>query len=411
MIKTYYYLDCRKKDSDKPMPLKLVLYDGKQRVSIPVNISLLKKDWDQKRQEVVSGSSKLQLNTYLKENKITIDSIKIQLERLGAFKGKSLLEIKNRILMELSSQNGDESKEEKHKEDPNLFVKRYEQFASSRDAEGTRVIYKRTLERIKAYIPNGWEKLKFEDIDVNWLREFDAHLAKTSLARNARNIHFRNIRAVFNDALDDEIITCYPFRKFKLKYDKTRKRSVPLESLRSLLRKEETGSNARYLDCFKMIFFLCGINIVDLCHLKELYEGRAEYTRAKTHRQYSIKVEPEALAIIEKYKGDKFLLNFCDTNKDYRSFYKHLADYLRTLGISTYWARHSWATIAAEIDIPDPVISQGLGHGPENPTTEIYIDRNRKKVDEANRKIIDFVLYGKDYRIKGRRKKKSDGIE
>lgn len=270
---------------------------------------------------------------------------------------------------------------------------------------------KRTLERIKSYIPNGWEKLKFEDIDVKWLKDFDIHLAKTSPARNARNIHFRNIRAVFNDALEDEVITCYPFRKFKLKYDKTRKRSVPLESLRSLLRKDETGSKARYLDCFKLIFYLCGINIVDLCKLKALEEGRANFYRSKTHKFYSIKVEPEALAIIEKYKGENYLLDFCDTNKDYRSFYKHLADYLRTLGISTYWARHSWATVAAEIDIPDPVITQGLGHDPDNPTTEIYIERNRKKVDEANRKIIDFVLYGKDYRVKGRRKKKSEGIK
>ena len=104
------------------------------------------------------------------------------------------------------------------------------------------------------------------------------------------------------------------------------------------------------------------------------------------------------MAIIEIYRGDKFLLNYCDSTSSYRHFYNHLSAYLRDQGISTYWARHSWATIAAEIDIPDAVISQGLGHGPENPTTEIYIDRNRKKVDEANRKIIDFVLYGKDYR-------------
>lgn len=140
MIKTSYYLDCRYRKSGSLYPLYLVLYDGKQRVSIPVNITLSKEDWDQKKQEVVSGTAKLQLNTFLKEHKITIDSIKIQLERLGTLKGLTLLEIKNRILMELSAQNGEEPKKEKPKEDPNLFVKRYEQFAASRDAEGTRVL-------------------------------------------------------------------------------------------------------------------------------------------------------------------------------------------------------------------------------------------------------------------------------
>lgn len=406
MIKTYYYLDCRYRKSGNLFPLKMVLYNSKQRVSIPVNISLRKEDWDSKGQTVISGTSKLQINTFLKEYKITIDSIKIQLERIGAFKGMSLLEIKKRILMELSARNGDESMEGKPKEDPNLFMKRFERFSSSRPAERTRQLYKATFERIKTHQPKGWEKLKFEDITVSWLKDFDMFLAKTSPSRNARNIHFRNIRAVFNDALDDEIISCYPFRRFKLKYDKTRKRALSIHKLRSLLLKEETDQNARYIDCFKLIFLLCGINVIDLCHLKELNYDRAEFYRAKTHRFYSIKVEPEAMAIIDKYRGKDFLLNYCDTASSYRYFYNRMIIYLKKLGVSTYWARHSWATIAAEIDIPDPVIREGLGHGPENPTSEIYIDRNRDKVDDANRKIIDYVLYGIDYRDKRKKKRR-----
>lgn len=63
--------------------------------------------------------------------------------------------------------------------------------------------------------------------------------------------------------------------------------------------------------------------------------------------------------------------------------------------ITTYFARHSWATIAAELDIPDDVISQALGHAARNSTTAIYIERNIRKVDEANRKVIDWVLYDK----------------
>lgn len=70
MIKTSYYLDCRYRKSGSLYPLYLVLYDGKQRVSIPVNITLSKEDWDQKKQEVVSGTATLQLNTFLKEHKI-----------------------------------------------------------------------------------------------------------------------------------------------------------------------------------------------------------------------------------------------------------------------------------------------------------------------------------------------------
>lgn len=62
--------------------------------------------------------------------------------------------------------------------------------------------------------------------------------------------------------------------------------------------------------------------------------------------------------------------------------------------ITTYYARHTWATIAAALDVPDDVISQALGHAARNSTTAIYIERSQRKVDEANRRVIDFVLGG-----------------
>lgn len=58
-------------------------------------------------------------------------------------------------------------------------------------------------------------------------------------------------------------------------------------------------------------------------------------------------------------------------------------------------ARHSWAAIAASLDIPEDTISQALGHASRNSTTAIYIERGQRKVDEANRCDIDWVLYGK----------------
>lgn len=63
--------------------------------------------------------------------------------------------------------------------------------------------------------------------------------------------------------------------------------------------------------------------------------------------------------------------------------------------ISSYWSRHTWATIAAELDIPKETIAAALGHSIGNPTTSIYIKFNQKKVDEANRRVIDYELYDK----------------
>lgn len=63
-------------------------------------------------------------------------------------------------------------------------------------------------------------------------------------------------------------------------------------------------------------------------------------------------------------------------------------------GLSAYWARHTWATIAASLDIPKETIAHALGHS-QHSVTDIYIDFDRTKVDRANRKVLDWVLYSK----------------
>ena len=154
------------------------------------------------------------------------------------------------------------------------------------------------------------------------------------------------------------------------------------------------------------------MNILTKENLKEIKDGRIEYYRSKTNKLYSIKIEPEALKIINKYKGEKFLLNIMDKYKNYQDYQKRLNNSLKRIGntkilkhgkkvlnplfpnISVYWARHSWATIASSLDIPKETIAHALGHG-NNSVTDIYINFDQNKVDLANRKVIDYVLYDK----------------
>ena len=173
---------------------------------------------------------------------------------------------------------------------------------------------------------------------------------------------------------------------------------------------EET--TRKYHDIFKLSFLLIGINLTDLHGLKAIENGRIEYVRAKTHRPYSIKVEPEAMQIIRMYQGKDHLLIWGDKYKNSDDLLRRTNRGLRTIGpvkknkrnektyeplqpeITTYWARHTWATIAASLDIPRDTIAHALGHG-NNTITDIYIDFDIRKVDEANRRVIDWVLYGK----------------
>lgn len=389
-------MDPRNVAEGRPFPLKVVVRHHDVRAYINLNISLFPEQWDSVRQRIVSGTRRVQTQVLIQEKKSEIDRVAYQLDAAGAFVGLRSLGIRKLIEAELAPKP-----EESSRPRGVLFAPKMESFIALK-SPGTKRVYTSTVNRMKAYLGiRGYQNLLFGDIDVKWLRGFDTFLAKTAPNVNARNIHFRNIRAVFNDALADEEITHYPFRRFKLRYEKTRKRALTVEQLRQLCTMEVEPWLERYRDCFILILLFRGINIIDLCHLKTASGGVVEYIRAKTHKPYSIKVEPEAQRILDKYRGKKWLLNYMDGRKSYRDYYQTLSKALRCLGdrigvtgLSTYWARHTWATLASYLDIPFTTIAAGLGHG-GNTVTDIYIDYDYSKVDRANRQIIDWAFYGK----------------
>lgn len=394
-MKTRLYLDDRAVKKGLAAPVKLVITFKGVRSLIGLNVSVKPEHWDADRQMVVKNPKRAVLNERLDNLKRDADRILERLEYAGALVGLKSCQVKDLVAAELFPHRAEQEKVAPK----DLFLPYFKDFMAQK-SEGTFRIYRSTLLRLEEY--SGFsDDTTFGDMTVAWLRDFDAWLARTSPSANARGIHFRNIRAVFNDAITEEVISCYPFRKFKIKSTPTRKRALTVDQLRELwsLRVEE--HERRYLDCFKLLFLLCGINIVDLCNLKDIVNGRAEYARAKTHKLYDIKLEPETEALIKEYAGDAQILNYLDTCANYRFFYNRLAPALASFGerigvkgLSTYWARHTWATIASSLDVPKDTIAAALGHG-GNTVTDIYIDFDRRKVDEANRKVIDWVLYKK----------------
>lgn len=273
----------------------------------------------------------------------------------------------------------------------------------------TKNTYKYALLKIAEYYDI--ETLSISDITPIWLQDFERKMQADGLAVNAIGIHMRTLRAVFNRAINDNLIglECYPFRVFKIKKERTRKRSLTVDQLRLLRDYPCQEHQRKYRDMFMLMFYLLGINAVDLFALKNIINGRIEYRRAKTGRLYSVFVEPEALEIIERYRGQGYLLDICDVYADYSNFLRRMTKNLQEIGpyqrtgqggkkeysplfpdLSSYWSRHTWATIAASLDIPKETIAAALGHG-DNDTTSIYIDFDQRKVDAANRRVIDYV--------------------
>lgn len=378
---------------------------------LPLGIWILPSQWDSVKERVKDNKSKNTINSFIQSRKLDIQRNLMELTSAGKLTKMTATQIKN-VLAEIiePSETG-----------KNLFIKRFTAYADTRVSQSTKEKYYQTLKRILQFCDKA-RSLTFEDITKDWLEDFDRFLSKYNTAKNGRNIHFRNIRAVFNDAIDNEVTTAYPFRKFKIRPEETEKRSLTVEQLRALFNCEVEPWQQRYLDMFKLSFFLIGINVSDLCNLEEVNaEGYIVYRRAKTHKLYRIKVEPEAQEIIDRYRGRSKLLNLLDGISSAKTFMMKMDRGLKTIGecelvhnnkwksgtrkhkyvkrykplfpkLTSYWARHTWATIASELDIPNETISAALGHSITNKTTAIYIDYNRSKVDAANRLVMDYVL-------------------
>lgn len=274
----------------------------------------------------------------------------------------------------------------------------------------TRSLYIYAADIIEEYFGD----MEVAQVDRRWLESLDARMMERGMKVNSRSIIFRNIRTVFNEALGDGIVGTYPFRQFKIKSEPTEKRSLTIEQLRTLHRYPCDEWQRIYVDYFFLCFFLCGINLVDLSGLRDsdMRDGRIAYRRSKTGRLYDIKVEPEAQEIIDRYKGrDGYLVDICNRYRNYKDFAAHLTNGLRSIGthwsngetrkgeplfpdITQYWCRHSWATLAYELDVPMEIIAQALGHSFGSKTTSIYIRPNQAKADAANRRVIDHLLLG-----------------
>ena len=386
MIATRFYLDTRRCQEGSTAPLKISIYWKRSVAYLSIGVNILPSAWDQKAQCTKERATQHRIS----EIKVKVDSTLARLQEQHLLDGLNAAEIKEALERELSPDASEKTR----------LIAHIEHFASTRKKERTREIYRTTISRIREFDRQA-DLLRFEDIDIDWLDRFDAFLAKTAPKRNARNVHLRNIRAAFNDAMKRRITMYYPFRGYSVRPEPTMKKNLSVDQLRALFAAQLPEWQQKYVDFFKISFLLIGINTEDLVHATGIVNGRLDYRRAKTYRPYSIKVEPECRELIERYPGNDYLLDILDRFSNTHNWtacvdraLKVVAAELDLPPISVNWARHSWATIASDLDIPVDTIAAAMGHS-GNTVTYIYINFDRAKIDQANRKVIDYVLYGK----------------
>lgn len=381
MATTKLYLDLRGKAKDRKGSVVILLYHNASTVSIPTGIRVYPENWNKSKQRVIDITGAEAINVSLQKQKTQVDERLAFLSLASGFDRMTASDIKNEL-------TGNRKRNDKH-----LLSDLFDEYINTGNLkQGTKDIYLLAKKKVIAF---SGERFYAENINLAWLRAFDLELAKTQSV-NGKSIYLRALRAVLNYALHNDIEICYPFKNFQIKSEPTRKRCLPVETLRELLNRELDGWDSVARDYFFLMFYLIGINFKDLLLAKrtQVNDGRLEYLREKTGRKYSIKIEPEAESLLRKYYGaDAYLLEAMDHCVHYKSFARRINESLNDIaGITSYFARHSWATCAYEIGIPMDTISQALGHSFGNRTTLIYVKPDQSKVDIANRKVIDYLI-------------------
>ena len=132
--------------------------------------------------------------------------------------------------------------------------------------------------------------------------------------------------------------------------------------------------------------------------LDKVEDGRTYFIRRKGKKDYSIKVQPEAHEIINRYQGKEYLLDTMDHYSDYRAASKRINKKLKGIAglckikkhITTYYAQHIWATRSSSLGVSIDTIRYALGNS-SGTVTDIYIDYDLEQEDQANRKVIDYL--------------------
>ena len=408
MATTKLYLDLRAKAQDGKGSIVILLRNGTTSTSFNTGIRLKKSEWKNNRVANRVDADILNVQIAQKKNEIDRDiallSVTQNLDNLTAAEIKAIISQKNQSIV----------KTEKH-----LIKAVFAEYMDSEMSDNTRILYNSTLKKVIAY---SGEHFYIEDLDYRWLLGFEKYLAKTQSV-NGRAIYLRDLRTICNYAKATDIISKYPFENFTVKQEPTQKRCIDINTLREFMTYPAAPHLSVYRDYFFLMFFLIGINAKDLflARHSNINNGRLDYIRSKTKKKYSIKIEPEAQALLDRYAGKNYLVEVMDRCKSYVNYMHEMDNALKKIGpeiteeipnpedlfgepmiiktvkpiipdITTYFSRHTWATLAYEIGIPIDVISQALGHSMGNRTTLIYIKPDQDKVDLANRRVIDYLF-------------------
>ena len=384
------------KNNESPLMLR-ICKDGKRKYE-SIGISILPSLWDFKQNKPIR---KCPNKEYIE--RLIAEKVKVYTDKVIEFKSQE----KEFTATSLMEKVNKPVKRKTVQEVFNQYIQELESANRLRYAD----MYKCTMHSLIKF--NKHLDIPFSDMDTIWLKRYEVWLQSQGLAINTLGTRFRHLRVIYNFAIEEKIVKSeyYPFNSFKVSKlsQTTAKRSIQKGEILSVLNYQgQTPLECLAIDLFTFSYLAAGINFGDIARLTKdnILENRLIYIRKKTQKQIKVSLQEQAIKLIQKYSMPDnpylfpILSNFHKTEQQkVNRIHKIIAKVNKSLkeigerlnipiDLTTYVARHSFATVLKRSGVNTSLICEALGHSSER-VTQIYLDSfGNDQMEDAMKNLL-----------------------
>jgi hypothetical protein len=384
------------KNNESPLMLR-ICKDGKRKYE-SIGISILPSLWDFKQNK---PTRKCPNKEYIE--RLIAEKVKVYTDKVIEFKSQE----KEFTATSLMEKVNKPVKRKTVQEVFNQYIQELESANRLRYAD----MYKCTMHSLIKF--NKHLDIPFSDMDTIWLKRYEVWLQSQGLAINTLGTRFRHLRVIYNFAIEEKIVKSeyYPFNSFKVSKlsQTTAKRSIQKGEILSVLNYQgQTPLECLAIDLFTFSYLAAGINFGDIARLTKdnILENRLIYIRKKTQKQIKVSLQEQAIKLIQKYSMPDnpylfpILSNFHKTEQQkVNRIHKIIAKVNKSLkeigerlnipiDLTTYVARHSFATVLKRSGVNTSLICEALGHSSER-VTQIYLDSfGNDQMEDAMKNLL-----------------------